>query len=142
MYYNLILKLSSTEGLPRWCSGKESTCQCRRMVKSLPAMREIGFDLWFGKIYWSREWQPTPVFLPGKSHRRRSLVGYSPWGHKESDTTERLHLALRWWGGAGRGSSLQPFGLGLSLLVNQYIWTMDFIRASQSFLSPQVEQDD
>ena len=40
----------------------------------------------------SIQWQPTPVFLPGKSHGRRSLVGYSPWGHKESDTTERLHL--------------------------------------------------
>ena len=37
-------------------------------------------------------WQPTPVFLPGKSHGQRSLVGYSPWGHQESDTTERLHL--------------------------------------------------
>ena len=35
--------------------------------------------------------QPTPVFLPGKSHGQRSLVGYSPWGRKESDTTERLH---------------------------------------------------
>ena len=38
-----------------------------------------------------RKWQPTPVFLPGKSHGQRSLVGYSPWGHKESDTTERLN---------------------------------------------------
>ena len=37
---------------------------------------------------WRRKWQPTPVFLPGKSHGRRSLVGYSPWGHKESDMTE------------------------------------------------------
>ena len=36
------------------------------------------------------EWQPTPVFLPGKFHRQRTLVGYSPWGRKESDTTERL----------------------------------------------------
>ncbi|KAB0343717.1 hypothetical protein FD754_020643 [Muntiacus muntjak] len=42
----------------------------------------------------NRKWQPTPVFLPGESHGRRSLVGYSPWGHKESDTTERLHLQL------------------------------------------------
>ena len=39
-----------------------------------------------------RKWQPTPVFLPGKSHGQRSLVGYSPWGRKESDTTERLHF--------------------------------------------------
>ena len=40
------------------------------------------------------EWQPTPVFLPGELYRQRSLVGYSPWGHKESDTTERLTLSL------------------------------------------------
>ena len=39
-----------------------------------------------------RQWQPTPVLLPGKSHGQRSLVGCSPWGHKESDTTERLHF--------------------------------------------------
>ena len=43
-----------------------------------------------------RKWQPTPVFLPGESHGRRSLVGYNPWGRKELDTTERLHLHL-WW---------------------------------------------
>ena len=39
-------------------------------------------------------WQPTPVFLPGESHGQRSLAGYSPWGHKELDTTERLHFHL------------------------------------------------
>ena len=39
-----------------------------------------------------RQWHPTPVLLPGKSHGRRSLVGFSPWGHKESDTTERPHF--------------------------------------------------
>ena len=43
---------------------------------------------------WWREWQPTPVFLPGKSHGQRSLVGYSPWDRKESDTTEQLTLSL------------------------------------------------
>ena len=47
-----------------------------------------GFDPWVGKISWRRKWQPTPVLLPGKSHRQRSLVGYSPWGRKESDTIE------------------------------------------------------
>ena len=53
-----------------------------------------GFDPWVGKIRWRRKWQSTLVLLPGKSHRRRSLVGCSPWGHKKSDTTERLHLHL------------------------------------------------
>ena len=50
--------------------------------------RRPGFDPWVRKIPWRREWQPTPVFLPGESHGRRSLVGYSPQGYKESDTTE------------------------------------------------------
>ena len=46
---------------------------------------------------WRRQWHPTPVLLPGKSHGRRSLVGYSPWGRNESDTTEQLrfHFMLR-----------------------------------------------
>ena len=48
-------------------------------------LRRWGFDPWVRK---NRKWQPTPVFLPGKSHGRRSLVGYSPWGHKESGMTE------------------------------------------------------
>ena len=61
-------------------------------VKRLPTMRETGFDPWVGKVPWRRKWQPTPVFMPGKSHGPRSLVGYSPWDHKESDMTERLHF--------------------------------------------------
>ena len=44
-----------------------------------------------GRFLWRRKWQPTPVFLPGESHGQRSLVGYSPRGRKELDTTERLH---------------------------------------------------
>ena len=44
------------------------------------------------EIPWRREWLPTPVFLPGESHGQRSLVGYSPWAHKESDTTEQFSL--------------------------------------------------
>ena len=50
------------------------------------------FDPWVGKIPWRRKWQPTPVLLLGKSHGWRRPVGYSPWGCKESDTTERLHF--------------------------------------------------
>ena len=42
-------------------------------------------------LYWRRQWQPTPVLLPGKSHGLRSLLGYSPWGRKEPDMTEQLH---------------------------------------------------
>ena len=50
------------------------------------------FDPWVGKIPWRRKRQPTPVFMPGKSHGPSSLVSYSPWGRKESDTTEQLHF--------------------------------------------------
>ena len=60
------------------------------MVKNLHAMEKTGFDPWVGKIPWTREWQPTPVFLPGEFHRQRRLAGYSPWGHKELDTSEWL----------------------------------------------------
>ena len=52
----------------------------------------MGFDPWVGGIPWRREWQPTPVFLPGEFHGQRRLVGYSPWGHQESDTTKALNM--------------------------------------------------
>ena len=54
--------------LPRWLSGKEATCQGKR----------VRFSLWVGKIAWRKKWQPAPVSLPGKPHGQRSLVGYSP----------------------------------------------------------------
>ena len=64
------------------------------MVKNMPANagrhKRHGFDPWVRKIPQRRAWQPTPVFLPGESHGQRSLGGYSPWGSKESDTTEQL----------------------------------------------------
>ena len=73
-----------------------------QVVKNLPAnagdMR-YRFDLWVGKIPWRRAWQPTAVFLPGESHGQRSLVGYSPRGHKESDMTEVTeHACTSHWG--------------------------------------------
>ena len=61
--------------------GKEFACWCRR----------CGFNPWVGKIPWRRKQQPIPVFLPGKSYGQRSLAGYSPCGHKESDMTEQLN---------------------------------------------------
>ena len=61
-----------------------------------------GFDPWVGKIPWRRKWQSTPVFLPGKSHGKRSLIGHSPWGCKELDMTEQLHFHLwLFWGFPG-----------------------------------------
>ena len=60
------------------------------MIKNLPAVEEIRFDPLVGEIPWRRKWQPTLVFLAGKSHGQRSLAGYSPWGCKELDMTEKL----------------------------------------------------
>ena len=54
---------------------KEPPCQCRKH-------KRLRLDPWVRKIPWSRKWQPTPVFLLGKSHGQRSLEGYHPWGHK------------------------------------------------------------
>ena len=54
-----------------------------------------GFVTYISKL-WSKKWQPTPVFLPGKSHGQRSLAGYSPWGRKELDTTEQLSTCQSW----------------------------------------------
>ena len=57
---------------------------------------------------WRRQWHPTPVLLPGKSHGRRSLVGYSPWGREDSDTTEQLHFHFSFSCiGEGNGNPLQ-----------------------------------
>ena len=64
-------------GLPWWLSGKEPAHQSRR----------LRVDPWMGKTLWRKKGPPTPVALPGKCRGQRSLVGYSPWGHKELDTT-------------------------------------------------------
>ena len=64
------------------------------MVKRLPTMQETWVRSLGRKIPWRRKWQPTPAFLPRKSRGWRSLVGYSPRGYKESDTTERLHFTI------------------------------------------------
>jgi len=68
-------------GFPGGASSKEPACRCRRH-------KRCWLDPWVRKIPWRRAWQPTPVFLPGESHGEKSLVGYSPWGCKESDMTE------------------------------------------------------
>ena len=60
------------------------------MVNHLLQWGRPRFSPWVG-ISWRRKWQPTPVFLPGKSPGQKSLEGYSLWGHKESDMTEQLH---------------------------------------------------
>ena len=70
-------------GLSMQCSGEAFPCQCKRHKK-------CGLNPWAGKIPWSKKWQPTLVFLPGKFHGQKALVGYTPWGHNELDMTEWL----------------------------------------------------
>ena len=74
--------INETWNFPGGSESKSVCLQCGRP----------GFDPWVGKTPWRRIWQPTPVFLLGKSRGQRSLVGYSLWGRKESDMTERLHF--------------------------------------------------
>ena len=77
------MSLASPIQFPWWLCGKESAHQCRIWC------RIRGLDSWVRKIPLKRKRQPTPAFVPGKSHGKRSLVGYRPWGHKESGTS--------WW---------------------------------------------
>jgi len=67
----MVTRVDNTVLYTGGAGGKESACQCRRCKK-------CGFDPWVGKIPWRRKWQPTPVFLPVKSHGQRRLAGYSP----------------------------------------------------------------
>ena len=78
---------------PRFSHSLEPTSLLAQMIKHLPTMwetREKDFNFW--RDFWRRKWQPTPVLLPGKSHGWRSLVGYSPRGHKDLDTTKWLNF--------------------------------------------------
>ena len=85
-------------GFPGGSDGKESTCNAGD-PSSIPGS---------GRFPWRSDWQPTPVLLPGQSHGLRSLVGYSLWGHKESDMTKHtsgVQLFVNPWT-AARQSSL------------------------------------
>ena len=76
---------------PGGASGKESACQGKRH-------KRCRFNPWVVKIPWRREWHPSPAFLPGKSHRWRNPLGYSPKrGHKESNTMEHAHTCASLW---------------------------------------------
>ena len=75
--------------LHSWAS---QTAQWERTHLPMQRQGRCGFDPWVGKRPWERKWKPTPVFLPGEFHGQRSLVGYSLWGRKESDTTDGLTL--------------------------------------------------
>ena len=68
-----------------------------QMVKRLPTKQETWVQSLGQEISWRRKWQSTPVFLPGKSHGQRNLVGYSPWGRKEDTTSLSLFNGSQQW---------------------------------------------
>ena len=92
--------------------GQEGKGQVTTFKRMVQVLRRTGYEKKLIKIYQvqdrRRRWHPTPVLLPGKSHTRRSLVGCSPWGHEELDTTERLpfQFSLSCFG-EGNGNPLQ-----------------------------------
>ena len=73
-------------------SSKHSGLPWRLYGKGSASNAGDGFDPWGRKIPWRREWQPTPVFLPGKSHGQRSLEGYSPWDCMTERLNSNAHL--------------------------------------------------
>ena len=84
LLYSIYFMLPSGKESAYWFLGGVS-CRSRKGCR---------FDSWVGKILWSRNWQSTPVFLPGKSHGQKSLAGYNPWGRKELDTNEWLSTLI------------------------------------------------
>ena len=97
--------------------------------------RRPRFNPWVGNIPWRREWQPTPVFLPGEFHEQRRPVGYSSWDRRESDTMERLSLSLSpllensLWVMFGGYCSFAPNTLILSISLlcgDQILWVLLF----------------
>ena len=99
--------------LPWWLRGKEPACYAEDRL----LCRRHRFNPWVKKIPWRRKWQPTPIFLPEKSHGQRSLVGYSPWGHKESGMTQRLNHHQGYMGQK-------------EILLQQYSWTWVLVHTS------------
>ena len=126
--FNAIPSSFGENGFPRWCSGKESTCLCRRLKRH-------GFDSWVGKIPWSRKWQPTPVFLPGKSHGQRNPVGYSPWGCKELDMTE--HACTHHGENERLGARIEASWRGRRLL-QQARWVMIVAKSREGAVEVEI----
>ena len=86
IFYNLLINYSFLGG----ASDKKSACQCRRH-------QSRRFDPWVRKIPWSRQWQPVPVFLPGKFYGQGSLAGYRPWGHRVRRNWAHIHINVMYY---------------------------------------------
>ena len=99
-----------------------------QIVKNLPAVQETQVDTWVGTISWRREWLPIPVFLPGEFHGQKSLVGYSLWDHKESDTIEPLTCTHQ----------NQPTQSLFLLVYNMYYWIVQNPHVSELRMGLQI----
>ena len=93
------------QGLPGGASGKKAPAKA--------GDQERRFDLWVGTIPWRWKWWPTPVLLPGESHGQRSLVGYSPWDRKESDSIEVTNHVSPVRSTLAQGIASERFTLGV-----------------------------
>ena len=93
---------------------KTPACWCR-------SHKRLSFYSWVGKNLWRRKWQPTPVFLPGKSHRQRSLANFCLWGHIESDMTEAWLSMQAFCGHDDVNISL---GLGISFICSAFCYVI------------------
>ena len=117
--------------IPRWCSGKESTCQCGRC-------KRCGLDLWVRKTLWIRKWQPTPVILLRKFRGQRSLAGCSPWGWRELEITEHTHThthtGLRFWAISSEFSSVNLVAQSYLTLCNPMDCSMPGFRLHHHLL--------
>ena len=83
--------------------------------------KRLRFNPWVGKIPWRRKWQPASVFLPGESHEKRYLVGYTPWGGKESDMTEHTCTHSVWKATSVGGKSLFLDCLALEIFTGAIV---------------------
>ena len=110
------------KGCPGGTSGKEPACQCRRHKRH-------GFDPESGR---RRARQPSPIFLPGESHGHRSLNGWSPWGHKESDWSDLAHTRTHFGTSRGRHGDSKAWK-GDHRFHSGSEWTLTFVCSGHSW---------
>ena len=117
-------------GLPWWLSRQRFHLQCRKH----------GFNAWVRKIPWRRKRQPTPVFLPGESHGQRRLVGYSPWGCRESDNNWS-DLACSWWWGKFSSEKLHILPSIVTVSESSGLYVLLYSNSGRCLLSHRCNHD-
>ena len=113
-----------------WWAAVYGVTQSQTLLKRLSSSR---FSPWVGKIPWRRAWQPTLVFLPGKSHGQRSPLGYSPWGHKESEMTEATeHSTQKNTYTKNKITEASPIPIQLPFCTNSVEWADSLCQFSEN----------